>query len=97
VLPCCWNTTQNPGQKHCKGSITRMLQCLTKRCWQLNTCNSAAVHTLQAAAAAAYMLLALYQPWRYMWGQQLLDTSACTVTIIIPVSAVVTQSSGAPA
>jgi hypothetical protein len=40
----------------------------------------------QAAAAAAYMLLALYQPWRLLSGLRPLDTSNSTVSIIIPVS-----------
>jgi hypothetical protein len=62
------------------------------------TCNSALLHmhsftpTLrlccmpQAAAVAAYMLLALYQPWRLLSGLQRIDTSHSTVSIIIPVS-----------
>lgn len=40
----------------------------------------------QALAAAAYMLLALYQPWRLLAGLPPIDTSSARVTIIIPVS-----------
>lgn len=47
---------------------------------------------LQAAAAAAYMLLGLYQPWRWLSATAPMDTSVCTVSIIIPVSCVVVYS-----
>jgi hypothetical protein len=43
------------------------------------------LYMLQALAATAYMLLALFQPWRLLSGLPSLDTSSATVSIIIPV------------
>lgn len=47
--------------------------------------HSISLPQMLALAAAAYMLLALYQPWRLLAGLPVIDTCSARVTIIIPV------------